>query len=424
MAKLLSIDIGCTNIKIVEMDYKAKKPKVYSCVEIPTPTGAVHDGCVDEAHFEAVVDVIRDALKANKLRTKRVLFTVFSSKIITREIVLPGVKAHQINAVIESNITEYFPIELDEYKISHMHITTFKDGENAGKHKVLVIAAEKTLLESYEKLAAALNLNIVDVDYAGNSAYQAVKNSAGQEAVMAVKVEYENALITIIKNGVLVMQRTVNYGFEGEPEPETEDDRKQRIADVSRVLVGTVLRVIDFYISNNEDGRIETVYLMGEGSKSEALTDVMKEQTQLPCRVLDTVRGTTAVKTAQDADINLFAAAIGAGMSSVGFDAEKEKERNETNYVSASLLMVVLVVVVIVAMLSISLIPYNAALMEQTSLQRKQQQLEPAKLVYDQYNGMLDLIAKVRYGQALTHNSNDTILDFLDELEDTLPSDV
>jgi hypothetical protein len=37
---------------------------------------------------------------------------------------------------------------------------------------------------------------------------------------------------------------------------------------------------------------------------------------------------------------------------------------------------------------------------------------------------MLSLIAKVRYGQALTRNSNDSIVEFLEELEKTLPSDV
>jgi type IV pilus assembly protein PilM len=37
---------------------------------------------------------------------------------------------------------------------------------------------------------------------------------------------------------------------------------------------------------------------------------------------------------------------------------------------------------------------------------------------------MLSLIAKVRYGNSLTMNSNDGIVDFLEELEKILPSDV
>ncbi len=418
MAKMLTIEIGCSSTKIVEMDYQSKKPKIYKCVSLATPQGAVADGYIIPEHVEQLKTSIKEALKQNKIRTRRVLFTVFSGKIITREIMLPGVRQHQINAVIESNITEYFPIELDDYKISHMLINTYRDGENAGKHKVLVIAAEKALLSGYEKLAEDLGLNIVDIDYAGNSAYQAVRQSIGAEAVLTVKVEDENALVTIVKQGVMVMQRTVNYQL-GLHEEMTVSD-----SESASVLVGTVLRVIDFYLSNNEDSRIDHIFVIGEGSKKQEIIDIMAEQAGLPCRTLDSIRGVTVSKRAQDEPLNLYAAAIGAGISSVGFDAEKEKERHETNYVSASLLMIVLVAVVVLALISFSLVPYNAALLEKHSLEKKQEQLEPARIVYEQYNGMVDLYSRVEYGTQLTEHSNDGILEFLAELEEKLPSDV
>lgn len=415
---MLSIEVGSSVTKVVVMDYQSKKPKVHKCVEFHTPEGAVRDGYLNPEKIGVLKDVLKENFKANKIRVKKVLFTVFSGKIISREIVLPGVKQHQINAIIESNITEYFPIELSDYKITHMHITTFREGENSGKHKVLVIAAEKALIEGYEKLAEETGLNIVDIDYAGNSIYQAVKQSAGSGAVMAVKIEEENALVTIIKQGILMMQRTVNYniGRQGD-EPVSHDD-------AMRVLVGTVLRVIDFYTSSNEENKIEQIYIMGENSKESAIIDTMAEQTQLPCRVLDVVRGTVIGKKAEYSPINIFAAAIGAGMKSVGFDADKEKERHETNYVSASILIIVFCIVVVGAVLSLALIPYNTALLEQNALQKKQQQYEPARVVHDQYLGMQLLLDKVRYGHALTERSNDGVLDFLAELEEKMPSDV
>lgn len=235
---------------------------------------------------------------------------------------------------------------------------------------------------------------------------------------MAVKVEGENALVTIIRQGTMVMQRTVNYNIG------YQDDEPVSPDDAARVLVGTVLRVIDFYVSNNEENRIEQIYLMGDGSKETMILDMMVEQTQLPCRVLDTVRGTVIGKKAEYAPLNVFAAAIGAGISSVGFDADKEKERHETNYVSASVLIILFFIVMIGALLSFALIPYNSALMEQKELEKKQQQYEPARVVHDQYLGMKQLLSKVRYGHALTERSNDGILEFLSELEEKMPSDV
>jgi type IV pilus assembly protein PilM len=412
MAKMLSIDIGTASTQIVEMDFQSKKPKVYKCVEIKTPANVVEDGYLMLNNIEALRDAIKNALKANKIRTKRVKFTVFSGKIITREVMLPRVKDHQIGAVIESNLNEYFPIELDDYKIAHLKIQTLTEGENEGRHKVLVIAAEKILIEGYEKLAEFLGLNIVDVDYSGNSVYQASKQKAGAEAIMVIKVERENAIITIIKKGILEMQRNINYSDKGDME------------EASHTLVGTVLRIIDFYLSKDEDAGIDKIYIVGEGSKDKALIELMKEHSQISCEQLEVIKGVTFTKYVQDCQAGIFATAIGAGISSVGFDTEKEKERHETNYLSASLLMTVLIIVAAIALVTLSVIPYNAALLEKNSLEKKQLQLEPAKAVYDQYNAMTSFISKVRYGKALTHNSNDAILDFLEELEAMLPADV
>jgi type IV pilus assembly protein PilM len=412
MAKMLAIDIGIATTKIVEMDYQSKKPKIYKCIEIKTPANVIEDGYLMLNNIEALKNVIKEALKTNKIRTKRVLFTVFSGKIITREVMLPRVKEHQIGAVIESNLNEYFPIELDDYKVAHLKIETFTEGENEGRHKVLVIAAEKAMIEGYEKLAELLGLNIVDVDYSGNSVYQASKQKAGAEAIMVIKVERENAIITIIQKGIMEMQRNVNYS------------EKSDMEEASRTLVGTVLRIIDYYLSKDESAGIDKIFIVGEGSKDKALIELMKENSQINCEELEVIKGVTLGKFEQDCRVSIFAAAIGAGISSVGFDTEKEKERHETNYASASFLMAVLVVVAGLALVSVSVIPYNAALIEKNTLEKKQRQLEPAKAVYDQYNAMTTFISKVRYGKALTHNSNDAILNFLEELEEMLPADV
>ena len=418
MAKMLSIEVGHSTTKIVEMDYQSKKPKIYKCMELNTPAGAIDDGYLRASAREELADAIRDTLKANRVHTKRVLFTVFSTKIITREIVLPAVKVHQIQAVVEANLSEYFPIDLSDYKISHMLINTFNEGNNMGKHKVLVIAAEKVLIQGYEKLAEDIGLNVVDVDYVGNSIFQSVKNSVGAGAVLVVKIEDENALITIVRRGILVMQRTVNYNMG------RHSDAPVSPVEAIKAVVNNVIRVIDFYTVNNENSKIEQIYVTGEGSKEDVILEFMTEQTQLNCRLLDTVRGVTLKKKALDAPMNVFAAPIGSGISSVGFDAEKARERNETNYVSASILIILFFVVMAAALVSFALVPYNMALIEQKSLLMKQEQLAPAQAVYDQYRGMNNLIQQVRYGNALTMNSNDGILDFLTELEEKLPQDV
>ena len=419
MAKVLSIEVGFSTTKIVEMDYQKKKPKVYRCVDTKTPEGAVRDGYLDPVKMEALKEQIRDALKEKKIRTKRVLFTVFSTKIISREITISAVKEHQIGAFIESNINEYFPIELTDYKIAHFVIQTYRDGDNAGKHRVMVMAAEKSLIQGYEQLAQMLGLYIADIDYIGNSVIQATKLNAGSDSIMTVKIEEENALVTILQQGMMMMQRTVNYQV-----GHMDDDVLPTREEIIDILTGTVTRLIDFYAANNEENRIAQIYIIGDGSREWSITDVMTEQTGIPSRFLENVRATTITKRADNNMINVYAAAIGAGVSSVGFDAEKEKERHETNYVSACVLVILLFIVLIGAMLSMALVPYNTALTEQYSLQRQKEMLEPARLVHDQYLGLKDFIDQVRYGNKLTEHFNDGSISFFEELEVNLPTDV
>lgn len=418
MAKVLSIEIGVATIRIVEMDYQVKKPKVYKCADVTTPEGAIKDGYLDPTKMESLRATISEALKKNKMRAKRAIFTVFSGKIISREITTPVVKEHQIGAFIESNANEYFPIELDEYKLAHSVIQSYYDGENAGRHKVLVMAAERELFVPYERLAAALRLQIMDIDYVGNSVIQAARQSAGATAIMAVKAEPEYAMITILHQGTMMMQRTVNYSI-GLGSSGTASEEDNYI-----MLTGTVTRMMDFYASNEEDNKVEQVFLMGEGSRSQTLLDMLAQQTGAQCRLLDNVRSATATKSIADAHVNVFAAAIGAGVQSVGFDEEKVKERHETNYVSACFLMILLFGVAAGGLCYVSIVPYNTALAEQQSLQRQQQQLEPARVVHDQYLGLKDFIDQVRYGNKLTERFNDGIIDFFEELEVKLPEDV
>lgn len=416
--KVLCIELGVFTTKIVEMDYQAKKPKVYKCVEIDTPHEAVEDGYINMDMSGAICTSVRNALMHNKIKTRRVLFTVFSSKIINREVIIPGVKPSQIKTVVKANISEYFPIELEDYKIGSILLETIKEGENAGRHRVLVAAAENELITSYEKLAEEMGFELVDVDYSGNSLYQASKKmTSGDEAIMVLKAEEEGAVVSIMRNETLVLQRNIQYTVG------SFDTLSERVELINSV-VNSLLRVSDFYLSRNEGVKIARLYVTGELSREHDDVERLSELTMLYGTEFDIVKGVGIGRMAEGAPINLFTAAIGAGLSSIGFANEKELQRHETNYGAASALMAVLALVVVAAIAAASVVPYEMALTEQKDLKRQEQIYSQAEAVHNQYLGMVELYDMVEYGNLLTQHSNDGILDFLKELEQKMPSDV
>ena len=103
--KILSIEIGNSITRICEMDYRVKEPKVYRYFCIPTPAGAVEDGFVTEKPDLALA--IKKVIAENKIKTKLVVFTVTSSKIVTREVTMPALKMNQVGSFIKANANDY-----------------------------------------------------------------------------------------------------------------------------------------------------------------------------------------------------------------------------------------------------------------------------------------------------------------------------
>ena len=134
MAKILSIELGHSVIKLCEMDYKVSNPKIYQCQEAITPPGAVNDGYIADGKMKDLAYAIKETIARNGIKTKKVVFTVASAKIINREVVVPDVKENQIGSVVQANLADYFPVSLADYEVTHSLVQTIPDGPDQGKH--------------------------------------------------------------------------------------------------------------------------------------------------------------------------------------------------------------------------------------------------------------------------------------------------
>ncbi len=468
MAKVVSIEVGYSFIKICEMDYKAKTPRVYRFAMVPTPLNVIEDGYLKKS--AGLRTAIKEALYRNKIKTKRAIFTVASSKIINREVMLPPVKPNMMESMIKANINDYFPIDLSNHEISHVVLETIKDGENAGKSRVLLVAAEKTLVASYEALAASCGLMLVDLDYVGNSIYQAVKKEASKTATMILKIEESQTIITVVKDNNMMLQRSVNYGIDEaihevaansafdviedmdawelmksqscikvaldndtqimEPDLQQDDDMEtaQARINVTRTLaplINSVSRVVDFYNSRNPE-RIEQAYIMGMGGDMSNLFKLLTNELGIPTKVFRKLEGIVWHPSVGDGDLFNYVACIGASMAPVSFiNSEKQqKQKKESNNGSLTALVGVFFVVASAALGANGYMTYQEAREEQKRLQGLESTYIPAEQIYQKYNAMNTLYESVLAGHLMTNRPNDNILNFISELEEKLPADV
>ena len=281
--KVLSIAIGTECTKICEVtykkNYKNKGIRVYRSASFPTPPNTIEDGYIrDKAAFG---DELKNRLKAGKFKSDKVIFSVTSSKIANREVILPPVKEKRIMEIIKTGAAEYFPIDMKEYILSYLILEkntsdrkakarqkkldkkerklvkklekknrkalkkkskteiiadnmelmeakqreqfpeeTISDNKNDNSTdntkksmRLSVFAAPSTLVKNYYSFAKQMHLDIVAIDYSGNSSYQAIKRQAKRGTNVFVQMNEKDSLITILREDVLVLQRTVNYGL-------------------------------------------------------------------------------------------------------------------------------------------------------------------------------------------------------------------
>ncbi len=468
MAKVVSIEVGYSNIRICEMDYKAKTPRVYRFAMVPTPPNVIEDGYLKES--AGLRTAIKEALFRNRIKSKKVIFTVASSKIINREVTLPPVKPNMLESMIKANLGDYFPIDLSDHEVSHVVLETIKDGDNAGKTRVMLVAVEKALVASYEALAQSCGLVLVDLDYVGNSIYQAVKKEASKVPSMVLKIEENQTIITVVKDNNMMLQRSINYGIEEavhevaanpafevidnkeawqlikrrccikvaldndtnilEPDLEQDDDMEtaQARVNVTRTLlplVNGVSRVVDFYNSRNPE-RIEQAYIIGMGGDMSGLSKLLTNELGIKTNVFQKLEGIVWHPSMGEGDLFNYVASIGASMAPVSVisSEKKQKQQKQSNSKSLAVLLGVFFVVASAALAANGYLMYQSQLEEQKRLQGLETTYLPAEQIYQRYVAMSTMYQDILMGHLMTNRPNDNILNFLGELETKLPADV
>ncbi len=468
-SKILSVEIGNSITRVCEMDFRVKNPKVYKSFCIPTPQGAIEDGFVREnAEFVAAM---RRALSANKISTKQVVFSVTSSKIVTRDVTIPSIKINQVGSYIKANANDYFPIDLSMYELAHVLLGTETDDEGKEKMRVMVMAAGKDLIADYARFATECGLRFVSLDYCGNSVYQIMRNECGSETTLVVKIEDTATIATIISSGDLLLQRNIAYGIDRAcnammdsqehyvgtyteafntacqkpcikvalndrtriiekddvfSETEAESDARLAITKTFSQLIGNLARLVELHNTKAVGGSISQVLLIGIGAEVQNLSKLLTNELGIPTRVVKNLSAASTNSSGmEEFALGRYVGVIGAAIAPVDLTLSDKgkKGKAKINYGKIAVLAGLLCAVVIVVMVVKSLIPYYAAKEVENSLKAQEAQYAEAEPIYNRFVNMSELYLEVINQYRMTEHSNDEIVAFFTELEQKLPSD-
>ena len=457
-SRTLHIQVGDRLTKVCLSAKKGKTYQIISSFMFQTPENAVSDGVI------TAPDLFGGKLNEELARhgvagTKTAVFSLASGKVATREVILPPVKDARIKGIVESNASEYFPIDLSKYHVTYKLLERITKGEQTGC-RVLVFAAPVSLLESYYRTADFAGLVIQAIDFSGNSQYQALRSLRSKGVCMYVNVDCSNSLITFMGDGKLLLQRSLTFGGDelilnymgaaGKNSDEyldalqecsqessgflTDDTMPPSLVEdgLSR-LVSNISRSCDFFNSNRWDSPVEMVVLMGPCGRLAGLRDMVIEATGLETVYLDDVPGISSFANAAER-ASFYISCIGSSIDPVDFllpymaqDRKKHarrKEKSDAHSIRDGVLILAVCFLAACGLSAWAILQYRDALDEKRALEEEIAGLEYAREAHDEYLQFQTVADGLLQLDSLIDSPNDGLTAFIKELEEKMPSEI
>ena len=325
--KVISIETGIQWTKVALVDYRKKNPPVHEAFAFRTPEHAVEDGYIRDK--DSLARALKEELVRRQILEKDVVFTLSSSKVVTREVVIPYVKDNKIKGIIDAQSRDYFPMDISGYTISYSKMDIVED-DGKKQLKLLLVAIPDNLLGNYVSFAQLAGLKVETFDYIGNGCIQLMCDSFVDNA-MIIQLEEQATVISILENKELAFQRVTPYGYgatisavvdhpilgiddeekafdfllehnvifhkpsmpdNGDPAQQAinqtqADEAYEDLAESLRYHLRIANTALDYYQNQVKKEFVGNVYLVGDGSRFAGIHKLFAQELPLPLQKID-----------------------------------------------------------------------------------------------------------------------------------------
>ena len=460
--KVISIEAGVWLTKVGLVDYKKTSPKIYKAFTFRTPEHAVEDGYIRDK--ESFANTLINELAKHEIKERTAVFTLASSKIVTREIEIPPVKENKVESIIKLQINDYFPMDVSDYVISHSKMGDIeKDGRKLTKY--MLVAVPNSILSNYYSFSEYAGIKIETFDYIGNGAVQLLKSSR-QSNFIAVQLEEQSTVITIVQDDKIKFQRVTPYGFENtlsslldydifgvndEYEayqylmknelayrmPKIDNADEERVAALESAVedvrdsisyyLNVVNTALDYY-QNQLGGRIKgEVCLIGDGFRLAGIKKMFENEISLPIHSLDystfvDIKNNKALPGDEPVSTVGFLSIAGATINPIDVKSKEiEEERSRSKGMHTAYVALAACVLISVVLILSSSIRQFLAVSHQKELDEEISKMSYIEEVYNENKKARESEQKYETVDASTSTNNEKFLQLLGECESSLP---
>jgi type IV pilus assembly protein PilM len=289
---VLGIDIGTSNIKIVQVSHE-QKPflETYGIVNSPYQ---IISGKSGQDVIEHVAEILKNLMDKAKVSTKKCVISFPNNAVFTSVIEMPTMSEKELASSVEFEAKKYVPLALSEIDLSWSVI-----GKTAGGSKVLLTAVPKQITNNYMKIFDLAGLDPYGGGMVGEiEALALIRALVGNAVLNCVIIDIgaKATGLNIIENGLLRLSRNLSIGGDTitmkiaetlNITPQRAEQFKkdfgvsggsfipESIKPVLNLIKNEVKQLLTIYHSHNI--QVDKVLLVGGGSNIPGIVDFFKD---------------------------------------------------------------------------------------------------------------------------------------------------
>jgi type IV pilus assembly protein PilM len=307
---LLGLDISTSSVKMVELSDAGKDGYRVERFSTETlPRDAVVEGNI--VKLEAVAEAVKKAWKRLGTTTRYVAMALPAANVITKKInVAAGQRESDLEALVESEATQYIPFSLDEVNLDFQVVGPASNNPN--DVEVLIAASRKEKVDDRIAVAEAAGLQplVMDVEsYAAQAAFELVElrlPEGGKDQVIALfDIGANLTNLTIFRNDQYLYSRDQPFGgyqltqeimrhYGMSPDDAEIAKRDNKLPenyenDLLRPFMDTLAlecsRALQFFFTSTAYSQVDHIVLSGGAATIPGLDEVVQARTQVSSRV-------------------------------------------------------------------------------------------------------------------------------------------
>lgn len=305
---LVGIDIGSSSVKLVQLREVKGGFQLLNLGISPLPPEAIVDNAIMDS--TSVVEVIRNLVESQKLKTKNVATSISGHSVIIRKIQMPIMTEEELESSIQWEAEQYIPFEISEVNLDFQILGP--DPKDPSQMNVILVAAKKDFVNDYVTVFRESGLNpvVMDIDcFAIENAFDA-SLGGGEEIVALINLGASAMNVNIMRDGVSAFTRDIQVGgnmFNEEIQKRlglsSDDAEKAKLGvdlddvdpDAIREIVGDavdnltqeVQRSLDFFSATSADEKVQRLYITGGVAKTQQVRDALEQRLGIPVEVFN-----------------------------------------------------------------------------------------------------------------------------------------